>query len=313
MITFFTTFKDFKGKNRINQFNAIRSWLALGKDIEVIIFSESEGVETVLTDPRIKYIKDVQLHDDRIPLIGPMFNEADRISKHKICCFINGDIIVTELFKNTLIELDQKLKKNYLLVGQKANVDVNEELVFDKGWEARFHQKHAAHYEEKLHGMDYFVFPKGQYANYKFPTLLVGRVGWDLWMVYHARLEKIKSVDITPTIKPIHQNHDYKHKINNKAKRAIEDNINFEAFPAQKFHFFTPKTSAYIYENQQIKRNFAGGDIETYLRTKLTLSENKIISKFLLMLVAEKSIFANTLTKNIGTNLFKLLAQRQLL
>lgn len=47
MITFFTTAKDFAGASGVGQVNAIRNWLALHPEVEVLLFGRGEGyVET---------------------------------------------------------------------------------------------------------------------------------------------------------------------------------------------------------------------------------------------------------------------------
>lgn len=314
MITFFTTFKDFKGKNRVNQLNAIRSWLVIDENVEVIIFSESDGIESVLNDNRVIHIQDVERYENRIPLIGPMFNTADRIAKNKICCFINGDIMITKKFAETIVKVNQKIRENYLFVGQRNNLDVEEEINFSKDWEHIFFEKNKNNFELSLpYAMDYFVFSKGQFQDQKFPTLLVGRPGWDLWMIYNAFKRKMTTVDLSFTVQVIHQNHDYNHKIKNTNTREKEDNINYKAFPFPEYHFFTAQTCEYIFEESNLKQNYAREDIEFYLRMKINLKENKFYNKLLLLLVSEHSILSNSFTKMIGTNLFNNLVRKSLI
>ena len=43
MLTFFTTGKPFRGHSGIIQRNALRSWLLLDPDVEVILFGDDEG------------------------------------------------------------------------------------------------------------------------------------------------------------------------------------------------------------------------------------------------------------------------------
>lgn len=305
MITFFTTFKDFKGKNRVNQLNAIRSWLHLDKDIEVIVFSESDGIEEVLNDNRVVHIKNITLYNNRVPLIGPMFKQADKLSKNKVCCFTNADIILTQKFKQVITTIHEKVEKNYLLVGQRFDTDVEEEIQFTSHWEQNFWQDK----KKVLHpptGSDFFVFPKGQYEKLDFPTLLVGRPGWDLWMVYHSlQYKNRKIIDLSPTVKVIHQNHDYTHKSNQQLERELEDRINYKAFSKHPF-FFTIRVCNYLWENERLKKNLGRGDIELYLRVVNAIKNRKNISKFLISLLSHKSSLSNTVTRPLGRYLFKI-------
>lgn len=305
MITFFTTFKDFKGKNRVNQLNAIRSWLYLDKDVEVIVFSESDGIEEVLNDDRVVHVRDITLYNNRVPLIGPMFNQADKLSKNQICCFSNSDIILTTKMKEVLVNIHQAHEENYLLVGQRFDVDVEEEIEFDRSWEENFWKEKT----RVLHpptGSDFFVFPKGQYDKLDFPTLLVGRPGWDLWMVYHSLQQKNRKViDLSPTVKVIHQNHDYAHKSKKQQERELEDNINYKAFSKHPF-FFTIRVCNYVWENGQLKKNLGRGDIELYLRVVNAIKKRKSISKLLIALVSPKSSLSSNLTRSLGLFFFKI-------
>ena len=97
MITFFTTTKKFEGKIRSIQLNAIRSWLYLHKDIEVLVFDETDEINLKEIDNRITIIKDFE-KDFEIPRVDSMFIKASTIAKNKLVCFVNCDIILTHEF-----------------------------------------------------------------------------------------------------------------------------------------------------------------------------------------------------------------------
>jgi hypothetical protein len=58
-------------------------------------------------------------------------------------------------------------------------------------------------------GSDYFIYPRECFMT--LPDFTVGRAGWDNWMFYQARRKKWLTIDATPSIKAIHQDHDYSH------------------------------------------------------------------------------------------------------
>jgi len=58
-------------------------------------------------------------------------------------------------------------------------------------------------------GIDYFVFPRHLFT--EVPDFTIGRVGWDNWMVYHARTSFGMAIDATRDVLAVHQNHDYSH------------------------------------------------------------------------------------------------------
>jgi hypothetical protein len=43
------------------------------------------------------------------------------------------------------------------------------------------------------------------------PPFAIGRAGWDNWMIYQAIRAGMLALDATPSVRPVHQNHDYRH------------------------------------------------------------------------------------------------------
>ena len=95
-------------------------------------------------------------------------------------------------------------------MGRRWDLDVREALEFSNGWSSQLRER--AHNGGKFHrpaGSDYFLFPRACYTD--VPDFAIGRAGWDNWMIYKARAEGWATVDATPSIMIIHQNHDYSH------------------------------------------------------------------------------------------------------
>ncbi len=103
-----------------------------------------------------------------------------------------------------------KQAKNFLLVGQRWDLDVRELLDFAPGWPEGLRQQAQA--QGKLHrasGSDYFIFPRDCFT--EMPAFAIGRAGWDNWMIYAGRRKGWPVIDGTPSIMIVHQNHDYSH------------------------------------------------------------------------------------------------------
>ena len=58
-------------------------------------------------------------------------------------------------------------------------------------------------------GIDYFIFKKGMFP--KLPEFVVGRWGWDNWLIWKARRHMVPVIDGSKNIIAIHQNHGYKY------------------------------------------------------------------------------------------------------
>ena len=78
-------------------------------------------------------------------------------------------------------------RQHFLMVGQRWDLDVPEELDFSPAGLGR--PPAPAHARNgSLHprgGSDYFIFPRECFAN--MPDFAIGRAGWDNWMIYAAR------------------------------------------------------------------------------------------------------------------------------
>lgn len=288
MITFFTTAKDFKGKTKTAQKNAIRSWKNSIQEAEIILFSKSEGAEEISEELEIKYIPDIRVSDQGTPFISEMFEIAGDVAKYEVCCFINADIIIYPVFSKSLLEINNLLKANYLVVGQRKDLDFDQEIDFDTDWETilekTVRQKASIHLPT---GSDFFAFPKGQYKVGDIPDLLVGRQGWDLWMIYNARCNKAKAIDLSRKTMVIHQNHDYSHRRIKVENLTIEEEAlsNYKHLPFDETYIYTLLACNFYYQGGKLKRNFARGDLRRFITYELSLRKKqpgvKLLKKLL--------------------------------
>ena len=109
-----------------------------------------------------------------------------------------------------MINAIQSIKQTkYLMVGQRWDVDITEYIDFsDSEWAAKLNTfvDTTGALKPSL-GSDYFVYKKK--TPVRMPRFLIGRAGWDNWMIYQFMNRKISVIDGTLSIKDIHQNHDY--------------------------------------------------------------------------------------------------------
>ena len=89
-------------------------------------------------------------------------------------------------------------------------MDITTPIDFAEGWQSRLES--AVRTRGQLHrpaGSDFFLFQKSCYQD--IPDFTIGRAGWDNWMIYKARQQKLPVIDCTPSVMIVHQNHDYSH------------------------------------------------------------------------------------------------------
>ena len=125
-------------------------------------------------------------------------------AKFNIVDQVNADIILSNDFVKTINKVCLLFEKSpFLMVRRRWDLDVRKAIKFDS--QGMWFQKliNRLPIEGKLYGMsgiDYLFDPQ---------PFVVGRPGFDSWLVYKERLNKIPVIDATQLITIIHQNHDY--------------------------------------------------------------------------------------------------------
>jgi hypothetical protein len=208
-LTIITSPKPFTNPHiNIIQRNAIRSWTALGENVEVLLAGNEAGMAEAASDLGVRFLPNVGLNKQGTPLISSMYALA-RETGSQFVAIANADI----LFLPDVLEAVRRLAAladRFLMMGQRWDLDVSQPLDFSPGWFERLQAD--VQLRGKLHpprGSDYFIFPRQCFMD--VPDFAIGRSGWDNWMIYHAMHQGMLTVDVTPSVKVIHQNHDYSH------------------------------------------------------------------------------------------------------
>lgn len=209
-LTLFTAPKPFTNPHiALIQRNAIRSWLQLGSEVEVLLLGDEEGMAEEASKLGVRQIKDIQRNSSGTPLISSLFATARAQNDSPLLAYVNADIL---LFPGFLLSAQKTLAQTsqFLMVGQRWDLEVTRELDFSADWQARLKQecieKGSLH---KPMGSDYFVYPRACFLT--IPDFAIGRAGWDNWMIYQSRLQGWKTIDASAEIQIVHQNHDYSH------------------------------------------------------------------------------------------------------
>lgn len=210
LITIFITPKGFDRDHiAMIQRNAIRSWKALGNDVDILLIGDDPGVEENAKALDVRYVKDVKRNSSGTPMLDNIFRIAREESDSPLLAYVNADIIL----KSDFVEISRKimgLEKEFLLVGQRWDLDVRKDLCFEGDWEKEFDADLAARgRRHPAGGSDYFVYPRNVFTS--IPAFAIGRSGWDNWMFYEARLKGWKLINCSKAINIIHQDHDYAH------------------------------------------------------------------------------------------------------
>jgi hypothetical protein len=209
LITLFSAPKPFTNPHiAMIQRNAIKSWTLL-LDVDVILLGEEEGLAEAAHELGVKHIATVDRNANGVPLISSMFKLARENSNSDLLCIINADMVLMPDFVEAAKQ-SVKLKDKFVLLSQRWDYDITSLLDFAEGWQSRLRED--VRKQNQLHrpaGSDFFLFPRSCYAD--IPNFIIGRAGWDNWMIYKARKEDWAVIDCTPSVMIVHQNHDYSH------------------------------------------------------------------------------------------------------
>jgi hypothetical protein len=209
-LTIFTAPKSFVNPHiAMIQRNAIRSWQHMEVEVRILLVGQEQGLEEAAVELDVEHLPDVARNEHGTPLVSSIFSLARENSKSPILAYLNADIILLPDFIDIVCTVAEQANE-FLVVGQRWDLTVNEEIDFDPGWDALIMQQLKE--EGHLHppgGSDYFIYPRTCFND--IPPFAIGRAGWDNWMFYHARREGWPVVNATESLHVIHQDHDYSH------------------------------------------------------------------------------------------------------
>jgi hypothetical protein len=188
------------------QRNAVRSWVGLGADVEVMLMGDDPGVAEAAQELGATHVGDPAKNEYGTPLLDWAFSQAAKRGTGEWLCYVNADIL---LLSDFLAAVRRLPAEPLLGIGQRWDCDITETLEFD-GSDAQLTAWARAHGKLDLgSGSDYFVFPRD--TDFAIPPFAVGRPGWDNWMMGRTLELGLPLIDMTPTTTVIHQNHDYGH------------------------------------------------------------------------------------------------------
>ncbi len=221
-LTIFTAPKPFTESHiETIQRNAIQSWLHLGDEVDVLLIGDEPGMKEVAGEFSVSHLPHVRRNDLGTPLVSSIFELARQASQAPLLAYLNADILVMPDFLEAARQVRSQAR-NFLIIGQRWDLDVRQELDFCQGWDEKLRSE--VQIRGKLHppaGSDYFIFPR--HLSMDMPDFAIGRAGWDNWVIYRARQSNWEVISATQTLMVVHQNHDYSHLPGGQAHYDLEE------------------------------------------------------------------------------------------
>lgn len=210
LMTIFTAPKPFVHPHiAMIQRNAIRSWLQLGSEVQVVLIGGEAGLAEAAEELGVLHLPQVKRNAQGTPLVSSIFELARQVSDSPLLTYVNADVLLFPDLLQAARQVQQQAER-FLIVGQRWDLAVKQPLDFSDGWQRRLLEQVKT--EGRLHprgGSDYFVFPRCCFET--IPDFAIGRAGWDNWMIFEGRWRGWKVVDATGAITIVHQDHDYSH------------------------------------------------------------------------------------------------------
>jgi hypothetical protein len=211
MLTFLTSPKPFRGHIGVIQHNAIQSWKLVHPGAEVILFGDAEGAEEAARELGVRHVPQVKGNELGTPYLASILDGGRELTSNALLCYVNCDIILLPDFRPALEQL-AVLNTSFLMAGQRWDTDVTEQVDFSRpDWQAALRQRAlTANRRRAPRWIDYFVFSRDLFAQ-NTPPLVIGRAGFDNWMMWYARSAGARVINASQVVVAIHQNHDYSH------------------------------------------------------------------------------------------------------
>lgn len=224
LLTLFTAPKPFTNPHiALIQRNALRSWLALGDDVQVMVIGEEEGLGETAREMGVLHLPQVARNESGTPLVSSIFDLARQHSDSPLLAYVNADIILLpDLVSGARQVMAQRQK--FLMVGQRWDLRQETELDTAEGWDVNLLQQlQSTGRRHPRGGSDYFLYPRACFEH--IPVFAIGRAGWDNWMIYEARQRGWAVVDTSSAVNIVHQDHDYSHLPNGQSHYRLPETI----------------------------------------------------------------------------------------
>ena len=105
------------------QRNAIRSWQKVGKDVEIFLIGQEEGLAEAAVELGVQHMSEVKRNILGTPLISSMFDLVRESSSSPLLACVNTDILIRKEFLESAHAV-AAMQERFLMVGQRWALDV---------------------------------------------------------------------------------------------------------------------------------------------------------------------------------------------
>jgi hypothetical protein len=121
MLTIFTAAKPFRGRTATIQRNALRSWMQLHEDVQIILFGDAVGTQEVAWELGLHYEASPRLTSSGAVRLDYMLATARRLARYNVLCFVACDILLQRDLCEALNRVEA-LHHEFVMVGRAGTV-----------------------------------------------------------------------------------------------------------------------------------------------------------------------------------------------
>ncbi|XP_060081799.1 uncharacterized protein LOC132561088 isoform X2 [Ylistrum balloti] len=209
-LTMFTSFPFVKSKFDIN-LNTLQNWKHIYKSPKLILFTDDQRVVSagVSSDWSVENVTTESVTE--VPALRTLFLESQQRSKSYFYMYANADILFDRYLSEILSGIEVFLKSSHLhnkpvlIVGQRTNINIsriNSHGV--EAWKTILQKSYTIYTKFQKDAIDYFI-TNNVFPWRDVPQLVIGRVGYDNWIIAYARFRGFVTIDASSVISAIHQ------------------------------------------------------------------------------------------------------------
>ncbi|ELT89173.1 hypothetical protein CAPTEDRAFT_221789 [Capitella teleta] len=214
LLTLFTTFKPSKDRRNVYR-SIIRNWGLMRPAVQPVLYATPD-TDHSLSDYARQHGWDVypvpRSNRFKTPFLKDMYLHAEKHYRTHFYGYSNGDLLFDQGLLDTLTDLHTALPHNRsMVVGRRTNYVLKdfdkdlEDLTTIKDFAAAQKERAESVRVFKAVAIDYFISNRGGVNWQKLPNFVIGRAGYDNYLIFFARKHcKAVVVDASRTIRALH-------------------------------------------------------------------------------------------------------------
>lgn len=215
-IVIFTTPKPRNDQTEAVQIAAFRSWRRAFPKATIFLYGDvaswNEEFESLVMQPAGPLLQGGKGGE----VICEMFQDASKRGGGEILIYLNSDILLDDSAAHVVKKLQDRPgpwlgSARRWCLPKWSDVAPASELE----WSIFFSRAEKSGRWGEACALDIFLFRGLSFQS--MPPFFIGHRGWDNWMIFHARANRIPVIDLSDEMRAIHCDHDYSYAKGNSA------------------------------------------------------------------------------------------------